>query len=42
MPGFNEITPTQLMRLTGTPEAPRLLDVRIAEDDLERGRHLLP
>lgn len=32
MPGPNQITPAQLDRLIGTPDAPTLLDVRIAED----------
>jgi rhodanese-related sulfurtransferase len=32
MPQPNQITPAQLMRLIGTPEAPRLLDVRLPED----------
>ena len=32
MPSFNEIAPAQLMRLLGTPAAPVLLDVRLAED----------
>jgi rhodanese-related sulfurtransferase len=31
MPQFNQITPAQLMRLIGTPEAPVLLDLRPAE-----------
>ncbi|MCW1917679.1 chromate resistance protein [Rhodobacter sp. KR11] len=32
MPQFNQITPVQLMRLIGTPEAPALLDLRPPED----------
>ncbi len=32
MPGFSEITCAQLFRLIGTPAAPVLLDVRIADD----------
>jgi rhodanese-related sulfurtransferase len=32
MPAPNEITPTQLMRLIGTPNAPRVLDVCLQED----------
>ena len=32
MPAFNDITPAQLMRLAGTPEAPAIIDVRTAED----------
>jgi len=32
MPGPSEITPAQLMRLIGTPEAPTLVDVRLAAD----------
>ena len=32
MPGPNQITPAQLVRLIGTPDAPTLIDVRIAED----------
>ena len=32
MPQPNQITPAQLMRLVGTPEAPVILDVRIPED----------
>jgi rhodanese-related sulfurtransferase len=32
MPQPNQITQSQLMRLIGTPEAPRILDVRLAED----------
>ncbi|WP_309666889.1 sulfurtransferase/chromate resistance protein [Tabrizicola sp.] len=32
MPGPTQITPAQLMRLIGTPDAPVILDVRIAED----------
>lgn len=32
MPGPNSITPAQLMRLLGTPDAPVVLDVRLPED----------
>lgn len=32
MPGPNEITPAQLARLIGTPDAPTLIDVRLPED----------
>ncbi len=32
MPGPNQITPAQLARLIGTPDAPSIIDVRIAED----------
>ncbi len=32
MPAPNEITPTQLMRLVGTPEVPGIVDLRIDED----------
>ena len=32
MPQPNQITAAQLMRLLGTPDAPRILDVRLAED----------
>lgn len=32
MPGPNQITPAQLMRLIGTPDAPTVLDVRLPED----------
>ncbi len=32
MPQPNQITPAQLFRLIGTPEAPVVLDVRLAED----------
>lgn len=32
MPGLNHITPAQLSRLIGTPDAPILLDVRIDSD----------
>ncbi len=32
MPGPTQITPAQLMRLIGTPDAPVILDVRIPED----------
>ena len=32
MPGPNQITPTQLARLIGTPDAPVMIDVRIPEN----------
>jgi rhodanese-related sulfurtransferase len=32
MPQFGLITPAQVLRLIGTPEAPTVIDVRIAED----------
>ena len=32
MPNFGQITPAQSFRLIGTPEAPVVIDVRIAED----------
>jgi rhodanese-related sulfurtransferase len=32
MPQFGQITPAQAMRLIGTPDAPHILDVRIADD----------
>lgn len=32
MPQPNQITPAQLMRLIGTPEAPAIVDVRLPED----------
>ncbi len=32
MPGPTQITPAQLMRLIGTPDAPTVFDVRLAED----------
>jgi rhodanese-related sulfurtransferase len=32
MPGPNQITPAQLSRLIGTPDAPAIVDVRIPED----------
>ncbi|SFR51184.1 chromate resistance protein ChrB domain-containing protein [Litoreibacter janthinus] len=41
MAGFTEITPTALMRLIGTPEAPTLLDVCIDADFAEDPR-LIP
>ena len=39
MPAFNEITPIQLMRLAGLPEAPVITDVRTPEDDGADPRH---
>jgi rhodanese-related sulfurtransferase len=41
MPGPNQITPAQLMRLTGTPDAPRIIDVR-TPDDFTAHPHLIP
>ncbi len=32
MPGPNQITPAQLMRLIGLPDAPAIIDVRLPED----------
>lgn len=32
MSQFNQITPAQAFRLIGTPEAPRIIDVRIGQD----------
>ena len=41
MPQPNQISPPQLMRLIGTPEAPTVLDVRLP-DDLARDPRLIP
>jgi rhodanese-related sulfurtransferase len=41
MPQPNQITQSQLMRLIGTPDAPRVVDVRIPED-LQRDPRLIP
>ncbi len=41
MPGPNQITPAQLMRLIGTPDAPMIVDVRLP-DDLAAHPHLIP
>ncbi len=41
MPGPTQITPAQLMRLVGTPDAPRIIDVRIP-DDFAAHPHLIP
>ena len=41
MPQPNQITPAQLMRLLGTPDAPTLFDVRIPED-VARDPRLIP
>lgn len=41
MPQFGQITPAQLFRLIGTPEAPAVLDVRLAED-VATDPHLVP
>jgi len=41
MPSPNEITPTQLSRLIGTPSAPIVLDLRI-DDDFDDDPRLIP
>ena len=41
MPQPNQITPAQLMRLIGTPDAPHIVDVRIA-DDIAADPRLIP
>ena len=41
MPQPNQMTQSQLMRLLGTPDAPRIIDVRIRED-LDRDPRLIP
>ena len=41
MPQPNQITPAQLMRLIGLPDAPCVVDVRLAED-LAATPHLIP
>ena len=41
MPGPNQITPAQLMRLIGTPEMPMIVDVRIP-DDFAAHPHVIP
>ena len=41
MPQPNQITPAQLMRLVGTPDAPAIVDVRMA-DDLAADPRLIP
>lgn len=41
MPSLHEISPVQLMRLIGTPDAPRLLDVCI-DDDFTQDPRLIP
>jgi len=41
MPSPNEITPTQLNRLIGTPVAPDLIDLRI-DDDFDDDPRLIP
>ena len=38
---FSEISPPQLMRLLGTPEAPVLIDV-ISDDDFNLDPRLIP
>ncbi len=41
MPAPNQITPAQLMRLIGTPEAPAVLDVRMG-DDFDADPRIIP
>ncbi len=41
MPGFNEISCAQLMRLIGTPDAPQIIDVTI-DEDFDADPHLIP
>ncbi|MDX8348863.1 sulfurtransferase/chromate resistance protein [Cognatiyoonia sp. IB215446] len=41
MPAFNEITPTQLMRLIGTPQCPVIVNVCI-DEDFEADPFLIP
>lgn len=41
MPGPTQISPAQLARLIGTPDAPAIIDVRIAED-FESHPYLIP
>ncbi len=41
MPQFGTITPTQAMRLIGTPDAPHVFDVRLS-DDLDALPRLIP
>ena len=41
MPAFAAISPAQLARLIGTPEAPLIIDVRL-DDDFDRDPRLLP
>ena len=41
MPAPHEITPAQLARLIGTPDAPTVLDLRI-DEDFDADPHLLP
>ncbi len=41
MPGFTEISPSTLMRLIGTPDAPTILDVCI-DDDFNADPRLIP
>ena len=41
MPQPNQISPAQLLRLIGTPEAPAIVDVRLPED-LSRDPRLIP
>lgn len=41
MPGFNEISPNNLMRLIGGPSAPRIIDVSI-DADFDADPHLVP
>lgn len=41
MPAFNEITPATLMRLTGTPQCPVIIDVSL-DDDFDASPFLIP
>lgn len=41
MASYNEISPATLARLIGTPDCPRLIDVRI-DEDFDDDPHLLP
>ncbi|MCY4333066.1 MAG: chromate resistance protein [Litoreibacter sp.] len=41
MPGFNEISASQLMRLIGTPDAPVMLDVCL-DEDFQSDPYLIP
>jgi rhodanese-related sulfurtransferase len=40
MPGPSQISPAQLMRLIGTPDAPRIIDVRIPDDFAAHPHHI--
>ena len=41
MPAPNEITPAQLLRLIGTPEAPVIVDISI-DPDFDEDPYLIP